>query len=154
MLTEKFFSPEDLAEYEATSRKLKKVLFTAMGIVLVILITIWTLLVVRRGNSLLPFAIGSIVFFTAFELWIIARMQKLGRKDMNEQIKLAGEVTVLSKKLISNNLTIKLDDNDVKEIIVEKKLYDKINEGDRLYLELSKYRKQLFKVSRDGVDLK
>src|SRR5215467_11206116 len=93
--------------------------------------------------SLLPVAIFLFGFYFAF-----FKQLKSFRQDLAEQTKMVGTLNVISKSEKDKQLLVGFDSEELSQMALAKPVFDKINIGDNLSIEFSKYSKYIFKISR------
>lgn len=73
------------------------------------------------------------------------------KQDLSEQVKLVGELEVVSKtQKEKQQLLIGFNSEELDKISLSRSVYDKISIGDVLYVEFSKYAHEIFKLSKNG----
>ncbi|HMG68145.1 MAG TPA: hypothetical protein VK588_10675, partial [Chitinophagaceae bacterium] len=76
------------------------------------------------------------------------------KQDLSEQVKLVGELQVVSKtQKEKQQLQIGFKSDELDKISLFRDVYDKINIGDILYVEFSKYSHEVFKLSKNDEPL-
>ena len=72
------------------------------------------------------------------------------RKDLSKQIKLIGNVIVKTKSTKKGEYIIKVSSPEIEKLnLLFQKYFDKVEEGDLLYIEISKYSKHIFQLSKN-----
>jgi len=75
-------------------------------------------------------------------------------KDIKNKLKLVGIITVAGKANEKDNFIIQTDTKEIKEFnVFDKKCFDLIEIGDKLTIQISKYKKSLLLLEKNGVDL-
>jgi hypothetical protein len=78
------------------------------------------------------------------------------RRDQREQVKLAGDFAI-TKDIVSNRYNtsfyLKVNDPEIKKVLVSKEVYDNVLPGEILYLEVAKHSRYPFQVRRNGVSV-
>lgn len=150
MLHIKPFTGNDLSRIQALSKSRK--LYFIFGIICVPM----TFLLGLTG--LLPQGLGYwyITFLLLF-LFLLAsilaslRSAYLENKDLREQTKLCGVITVAGKAGTGNVLTTS---PELKKFSLSgRKAFEKIAYGDKLYIEISKHCKHIFRLEKEGENL-
>jgi hypothetical protein len=99
-------------------------------------------------ESTLFFASG--FFIAAIYLTIWPRY--LFIKDLKEKIKYVGTVTVLEKSSKNKEWKVYLDSREIKRLDIHtEKIYDQIDVGSELYLEIAKNSRLIFKLKKGNV---
>jgi hypothetical protein len=75
-------------------------------------------------------------------------------RDIKSKIKLVGIIIVAGKVNRNGDFVIQTDAKEIKEFnLFDKECFDQIEIGDKLTIQISKYRKSLLSLEKDGVDL-
>jgi hypothetical protein len=94
-----------------------------------------------------------IVFAIALSFFVVREYFRY-YKDKRRQEKYRGEITITAKSAEKGKATIFTDDKELNKIELDtQKLFDKIQVGDRLQIEVSKYSKTLFKLEKNRNNL-
>jgi len=107
-------------------------------------------LIFRHGywESTLFFASG---FFIA-AVYLTVRPRHLFGKDLKEKIKYVGTVKVLEKSNKNKEWKVYLDSREIKRLNIHtEKIYDQIDVGSELYLEIAKNSRLIFKLKKGNV---
>jgi hypothetical protein len=153
MITETFFNIADASEIETSSRKIKKIstLIILIGVPVELLIAY---LASRKYSNLFwPVFIGGSLLLLLAYYFVFVKGLKRFKQDLNEQIKLVGEAKVISKSDKDKLYIIRLESPNFESLYVTKNTFDKINIGQPLYVEVSKYANHIFKLSQNGETL-
>ena len=98
--------------------------------------------------SVLFFASG---FFIAY-IYLTFKPKYLLAKDLKEKIKYVGTVTVLEKSNKENDLKLHLDSREIKRLSIHtEKIFNQIEIGNELYLEIAKNSRLIFKLKKENV---
>jgi len=153
MLTETFFTNEDLEKFRTAYRRSNKMIIIMFTVEILIVSIIWMVMSKeKRINPWLYLAVGlGIPIILIGSLFLSTNKRK--KKDMGEQVKLRGELRVSSKLTKKNEYRIYFDSDELKVIYTAKKVFDKITENDVLNIEVSKHSQHLFKLERAGENL-
>ena len=95
----------------------------------------------------------STLFFTAgfsvAAIYLTIKPRHLFAKDLKEKIKYVGTATVLEKSYKNKELKIYLDSSEIKRLnIHSEKIYDQIDIGSELYLEIAKNSQLILKLKK------
>lgn len=150
MLSETFFNPIEAEQLQSVYTKFKRVSYMVLlfGIPLEFLIAYAGS---RRYHLLfVPLLIITIgILLTLFYFAFVKRMNSF-KQDLQEQRKLVGSVEVLSKSEKDKQFIVNLNSDDLKQVNLQKPLFERINSGDSLSIEFSKYGKYIFKLSKEN----
>jgi len=150
MLTQSFFDSSNAARIEASYKRVKQIAF------LVILVGVPVeFLIAFLGSQKSRMVFWPVLIFgLAILIWafyaVFLKMLKSLKQDLSEQIKLVGELQVISKSEKDKQWLIGFESTDLDIINLKQDAFEKINIGDTLSIEISKYAKHIFKLSRDG----
>ena len=98
--------------------------------------------------SVLFFAFG---FFIAY-IYLTYKPKYLLAKDLKEKIKYVGIVTVLEKSIKDDEWKLHLDSGEIKRLsIYTEKIFNQIEIGNQLYLEVAKNSRLIFKLKKEKV---
>lgn len=153
MLSQTFFSEDDNKQLQRSSRINRLVAYGSLVIFIPVDILIAYVAFWKTPIVFWIFAIFCILML----LWMVnAAFFRQIRKfelDLGEQTKLTGEVLVTSKSKKNKQFIIGLDAEDLDAVPVGKPAFEKIEIGDKLSIEFSKYGKLVFKLTRNGESL-
>ncbi len=150
MLSETFFNDNDSDKLRSGYKKFKIIsyLIPVIGIPFEILLAYAASL--RFAVLFWPILlIGVIILLSAFYFVFLKRL-KLLHQDLTEQIKLVDILEVISKSGKDKQFIVGFNSDDLKLISTSRSVFDKINIGDKLSVEYSKYAKSVLKLAREG----
>jgi hypothetical protein len=153
MLSEKFFTPADTEKAEMLQKKFRKFSSRTMIILVPLDLLIAYIASLKSPGMFLPISAVLLVFLGLMYYFVFLKALKSFDKDLNEQVKLVGELDVKSKKVQKNIFIVNFDSEELKSISVTKKTFDLINAGDRISLEVSKYSNTIFRLEKNREDL-
>jgi hypothetical protein len=153
MLSEKFFTVSDATEIESNQKKFKKIGYVIGLIAVPLDIGIAYLVSLKTPNLFWPVILIGLAPLGLMYYFVFYRGLISIKKDLSEQIKLVGELKVTSKSKQKDFRIISFDSTEVKSIFVTKESYEKIDIGDTLSIEISKYTNHKFRLSKEGQDL-
>ena len=153
MLSEKFFTPADADKVQLLRQKLKKFTFWMMIILVPLDLLIAYIASLKSPGIFLPVSALLLLFLGLMYYFVFVRTLKLYTRDLAEQMKLTGELEVRSKKAQKNIFIINFESDELKSLSVTQKMFDLINTGDRISLEVSKHSNTIFKLEKNGEDL-
>lgn len=153
MLAEKFFSHSDTSRIETNHRKYKKITFLSVFILAPAQILIAYLASKKVPELFWPISLFGLTIVGLSYFLVFKKGLESFKKEQSEQVKLAGELQVVTKSEKKDQRIIGFNSTEVDSIIVPQNVYEKINIGDTLSIEISKYTKWTFKLSRDGQNL-
>ncbi len=108
----------------------------------------------RDGFGYWATTLGLLLIFTLIIIWLIANDYFLYKKDMAAQIKYCGTIQVIKKPIKEDSKDIYTEAAELKKICIPlKEVFDKINVGDQLYIEISKFSKEIFRLEKNGTSL-
>jgi hypothetical protein len=150
MLAETFFNNNEAAKIENNNKKFKKIV-SLIIIIGVPLEFFAGFLASKKYHTLfLPVtAVGLIILLLVYYFVFLKGLESI-KKDISEQIKLVGELQVVSKSEKEKCRIIGLNSPQLESISISKDAFDKIDIGDILFIEISKYTKYIFRLSKDG----
>jgi len=99
--------------------------------------------------SLIGLALLLFGFYAAF----FKRLKSM-QQDLAEQTKMVGILQVISKSEKDKQLLIGFGSNELNQIVLAMPASDKIDIGDNLSIEFSRYSKYIFKISRGNEIIK
>jgi hypothetical protein len=148
MLRDAFFTPADTAKFEAHMTKMKKITIGVLVFGALIDLAICYFVTLDYRHLFLPVLAG--LFLLTFIMLRISLFKIIGlyKKDMADQMKLKGEVKVLSKTIDRGIYTIMPDSDEVKRLVTEKKFYDQVQPGEMLSIEVTKQAKYLLRMEK------
>lgn len=148
MLTQTFFDDNNSARIQNVYRKLRTMSYCFLVIGLPILVLISYLGTLKMPKLFLPLTVFEVLFVLwAFNLIFFKRL-KLYRKDISEQTKLIGSLQVNSKSEKDKQLLVGFDSDELGKQGFAKPVFDKIEIGDNVEVEFSKYAQFIFKLSK------
>ena len=107
----------------------------------------------KKGNGYWPTTLFFLLVFLFTTIYLIIKEQIQFDRDIKEQLKYVGTVTVV-KKSDDNDCKIYTDFKELKKINIDfPSLFNQINVGDVLYLEVAKSSKFIFKLNKGGVSI-
>jgi hypothetical protein len=154
MITTERFTPSDLSKVQdlPKSFKLSILLFIVLCIPLSLIVGLIGLL--RKGHGFGLTTIVCLITLGIICFFIFLKNYIAYKRDISNQIKLFGEVTVTSKSTRKNETIVNFNSTELKKIdVFSKQIFDKINVGDTLTIEISKFSKCLLKLEKEGQSL-
>jgi hypothetical protein len=108
----------------------------------------------KKGNGYWTTTLIIIAIFFIVTLLLITKDLILYKRDMIEQIKYAGTITILNKSTKKGQTKIFTDSKEFPKITLHSSdISDRINSGDQLNIEISKYSKTIFLLKNGDTDL-
>jgi hypothetical protein len=149
LLSEKF-TDSDFAEIN----KLPRSIFLFLLFILMICIPSSFLLgllgLLKKGPGYWPVTILLLCIFILTAVFQAIRDYIRYKKDVSKQIKWVGNIAVKSKSTKKGEYNIKVDSPNIKKLnLLSQKNFAKVNEGDLLYIEISKYSKHIFLLIKE-----
>ena len=150
MLTQTFFDSSNTARIETSYKRFKQIAL----LVLLVGVPVQFLIAFLASQKSRVVFWPVIIFGFGMLIWafyaIFLKTLKLLKQGLSEQIKLVGELQVSSKSEKDKRLLIGFESTDLDKISLTQGVFEKINIGDTLTIEISKYAKHIFKLSKDG----
>ena len=150
MLTQTFFNSSNTARIETSYKRYKQIAI----LVLLVGVPVQFLIAFLASQKSRVVFWAVIIFGLGMLIWafsaIFLKTLKLLKQDLSEQIKLVGELQVSSKSEKDKQWLIGFESSDLDKINLTQGAFEKINIGDTLTIEISKYAKHIFKLSKDG----
>lgn len=107
----------------------------------------------KKGNGYWPTTVFFLSVFLFTTVYLIIKEQIQFSKDIKEQLKYVGTVAVV-KKSGDNDCKIYTDSKELKKINIDfPSLFNQINVGDVLYLEVAKSSKFIFKLNKGDISI-
>jgi hypothetical protein len=153
MLSDKFFSPDDLNRITESGRKWKRLSFIAIPLIICIDFGVAFIASIKVSELFWPVAIFSLALGLLACYFVFYKRLKAFTKDIEEQIKVVGTLTVKSKLEKDKQQLINFESDGLKSIVVKDEIYNSVTVGDNLDVEFSKNVQYIFKVSKDGAVL-
>ncbi len=150
MLTETFFTSEDAVKLHTSYKRYRLVsyLFLIIGVPFEVLVAF----LLSKGDSIVFWAVailGLAVLFFAFYSVFFKNLKSF-KQDLNEQIKLIGELQVISKSDNKKEQIIGFNSIELDKISLSEGAFSRVNVGDTLFIEVSKYARRFFKILKNG----
>jgi hypothetical protein len=90
--------------------------------------------------------------FSIAAIYLTMRPRNLFAKDLKEKIKYMGTVTVLEKSNKNNEWKVYLDSREIKRLNIHlENIYNQIDVGSELYLEIAKNSRLIFQLKKGNV---
>jgi hypothetical protein len=103
----------------------------------------------KKGFGYWPTTIGFLLFFFFLIIYLIIKDYVLYKKDLKSQLKYSGTITVLNKSKNKRDCYIYTDSKDVKKMdVLFLKVFNQIEIGDELYIDVTKYGKSILKLKK------
>jgi hypothetical protein len=95
-----------------------------------------------------------LIVFGCCYLYIVITGYIAHNKDVSRQIKLVGQLFVKAKSSKKNETILYFDSPQIKKLdVYSKQIFDKVEVGDILSIEISKFTKCLFRFEKNGQNL-
>jgi hypothetical protein len=154
MLSEEQFNDDDIYSIQSVLRGLKLALLVYSIFFIPLAFLFGLLGFAKKGHGYWPTTIGLLAMFTTCLVLAFLKQHILYRKDLKHRIKLSGIITVIEKSPKNNDNTIYTDAKQMKKLnLYDKEMYNKIEVGDQLTIEISKYSKKLLRLKKAENDL-
>jgi hypothetical protein len=107
-----------------------------------------------KGHGYWITTLSFLVVFTLVAVFSVIKAFLLYRKDMINKKKYKGTIRVVDKSLKKGDKTIFTDSIELKKLdLLTNNIFDKVDIGDQLTIEISKYSKTLLRLEKNGADL-
>ncbi|MES2773949.1 MAG: hypothetical protein V4722_07180 [Bacteroidota bacterium] len=101
-----------------------------------------------------PTTWGLIIVFALLTTWVWVAAYLTYKNDMKEQLKYCGMIAVNSKSKKKGQYYIYTDTRELEKIDLRTKgILDKVETGDNLHIEVSKYSKKIFSLKKNGINI-
>jgi len=152
MLSIERFTEQDVNSIR-NSIKDRKSVYPFLALLYLPLALLFGLLGLLPGNP--GYLVVTIFFIASFTVtilkdWIMVRYRS--GKDLKKRIKFSGLILVTEKD--KDNEVIYTNYKEVKKVKIQsEEAFKKIEYGDKIYIEISKHCKYIFRLEKDGEDL-
>ena len=153
MLVEKFFSPSETTRVETNHRRYKRVVTFSIIVLAPAQVLVAYLASKKVPGLFWPICLFGLTITGLSYFFVFKKGLDSFKKELSEQVKLVGELQVTTKSKKKDQCIIGFNSTEVDSILVPQNVYEKIDIGDILSIEISKYSKFTFKLSRDGQNL-
>ena len=150
MLSEKFFTDLDRNRIEKKYNFFKKVLLIIIFIVVPLDFLIAYVVSLKVAYFFWPILLINLLLVALLVKNVFLKSLNQIKNDLNEQIKLVGEVLVSNKSESKNNQVIFFSSAEISELNIDKNAYNKIEIGDTLTLEIAKNSETIFRLIKSG----
>jgi hypothetical protein len=154
MISTNNFTQSDLKNVQNLPKTFKLTFFLFIVFCIPLSLIVGLVGLLRKGYGYWITSIVCLIFLGIICIFIFLKNYIEYKKDISNQIKLIGEVNVISKSTRKNETIINFNSSELKKIdVYSKKIFDKIHVGDTLTIEVSKFSKYLLKLEKDGQSL-
>jgi len=154
MLSEIQFNDNDIYKIQSVPRDLKLALLVYSIFFIPAAFLFGLIGLAKKGHGYWPTAIGILAVFTAVLAFYLVKEYILYKKDLRHRIKLSGTITVIEKSPQKKDTIIYTNAKQVKKLnLYKKEMYDKIEVGYELTIEISKYSKNILQLKKGKSDL-
>ena len=148
MLSQTFFDRNDTDRLQTSYKKFSTISYLTLIIGIPVEVLIGYVASIRIAALFWPVALlGLAILLSAYYIVFFKRMKSF-RQDLAEQTKLVGSLRVVSKSEKDKQLLVSFDSDELKQANLARAAFDKINIGDILSVEFSKYARYIFKMSK------
>ena len=103
----------------------------------------------KKGFGYWPTTLAILIFFLAITMYLFIKENILYKRDLKHKQKYTGLITVMKKSRNRNDCLIYTDVKEVKKIdVLFFDIFDQIEVGDELYLEIALSSKFIFKLEK------
>lgn len=103
----------------------------------------------KKGFGYWPTTLAILIFFLAITMYLFVKENILYKRDLKTKQKYTGLITVLKKSRNRNDCLIYTDAKEIKKIdVLFFNMFDQIEVGDDLYLEIAVASKYIFKLEK------
>ena len=154
MLSIEKLNTEDLYIIKSIPKSFKSSLILGSIVYVPLSFLIGLIGLTKKGKGYWQTTILFLLFFIVAFLLFMVKEYVAYKKDLKWKLKLVGHVRITEKIVEKDKTLIHTDAKDLKEFkIYSKESSDKIEIGDILTIQISKYSKPLLTLEKDGVDL-
>lgn len=154
MLLEKDFSDSDLSAIKSIPKVPKLLTLIFLFLCVPVAFIPGLLGYFKKGYFDWPSAVILLIIFGSCYLYIVITGYIARRKDVSKQIKWVGQLYVKSKSNKENETTLYFDSSQIKKLdVLSKQIFDKVEVGDILSVEIAKFTKCLFQLKKNGQSL-
>ncbi|MGB3005893.1 MAG: hypothetical protein WBC06_05275 [Chitinophagaceae bacterium] len=107
----------------------------------------------KKGHGYWPTTVSFLVLFTLLLLWTLLKDYIAYKKDLRIQIKIKGTITVTGKSMKKGDKTIYTNEKDLRKFQVYLDIFDEIQVGDKLNIEISKYSRQILLLEKNETSI-
>ncbi len=149
MLTASKFNNEEVKTIEA-NLKGSKIYFVLYFILFTPLSLILGLIgLAKKGFGYWPTALGFLISFLIITVYLFIKENILYKRDLKNKLKYTGTIMVLKKSRKRNDCMIYTDAKEIKKIdVLFFNIFDQIEEGDYLDVEIARSSKYVFKLNK------
>jgi len=154
MLSQTFFDRNNADRLQSSYKKFRLISYLLLIIGIPVEVLIGYVASLKYAVMFWPMSLlGLALLLFGFYAIFFKRLKSI-RQDLAEQTKMVGILQVISKSEKDKQLLIGFDSDELKQIVLARSSFDKINIGDTLSIEFSKYSKYIFKISRGNEIIK
>jgi hypothetical protein len=154
MLTTTNFNSDDFNIILFSKNDVKSYAIIFLKIFLPLSFLLGTIGLLKRANGYWPTTLFFLIVFLLVTIYLILKEHILFTKDLKEQLKYVGTICVLKKSLDKRNCKIYTDAKEMKKIHIQfLSVFDQIEVGDELYLEIAKSSGHIFKLNKGELHL-
>jgi hypothetical protein len=103
----------------------------------------------KKGFGYWPTTLVLLVFFSLLTFYLFVKENILCRKDLRDRQKYTGTIKVLKKSRKRNDCIIYIDAKEIKKIdVLTFEIFDQIEVGDSLHIEIAVSSKYIFKLDK------
>ena len=154
MLSQTFFDRNDADRLQSGYKKFRLISYLLLIIGIPVEVLIGYAASLKYPVMFWPMSLfGLALLLFGFYAVFFKRLKSI-RQDLAEQTKIVGILQVISKSEKDKQLLIGFGSNELNQIVLARPASDKIDIGDNLSIEFSRYSKYIFKIFRGNEIIK
>ena len=149
MLTINNFTVEDYKTIEVNKKGIKVYFHIFVKLCVPLSFLLGLIGLAEKGHGYWPTTFFFLLFFSVITIYFIIKENILYRRDLGNKLKYSGKITVLKKSRKRNDCSIYTDAKELNKIdVLFFEIFDQIDVGDELYIEVAKSSKYVFKLEK------
>ena len=154
MLKLENFTDEDTKNIKDIPKRFKLYLFLMFILGMPCSFLAGLLGLLKKGHGFWHATIFTALMFAAVFFWLIIKEFIVYKQDINTKVKYSGTIIVTAKSVKKHSYVIFTDAKELKKIsLIRKDVFYKIEVGNTLTIEISKFSKEVFRLEKDGENL-
>jgi hypothetical protein len=154
MLSQTFFDRGDADRLQSSYKKFRLISYLLLIIGIPVEVLIGYVASLGSAEMFWPISLlGLAILLFGFYIVFFKRLKSI-RQDLAEHTKMVGILQVISKSEKDKQLFVGFESDELNQIVLGRPAFDRINIGDNLSIEFSKYSKYIFKISRSDEIIK
>ena len=154
MLATKNFTKEDYNTIESNKKGTREYYMLFLKFFAPLSFFLGLIGLAKKGFGYWPTTLVILAICFLVTLYLVIKENMQYKKDLGAEMKFCGTITVLKKSWKKNDYCIYTDSKNLKKIDVYfPAIFDQIEEGDELYIEVAKFSKYIFRLDKGIVPL-